>query len=351
MAQEGSGPADRVVRATAPVRICDIGGWTDTRIAGHGEVVNLAIRPGTEVEVALRDDGGGRRVVHAVDYGESFRVEEGWDSVPQHHRLLAAALEQASLAKGCSIEVTVSSKVPPGSATGTSAAVAVALLGALDALSGAGISPAALAKRAHRLEVERLGQESGVQDQLASCYGGVNHISIGPYPDVLVTPLVLPAALSWELEQRLVLVFLGSLHGSSALHEKVIAALGEQGPATPELESLREAARAARTALEEGDLGGFGRAMVANTDAQAGLHPDLVSPLAREVIAKVRPLGATGWKVNGAGGDGGSLTVLAGPGAGSRAALLRALARVPNATAVPVLLSPEGLRVWEAVPA
>jgi D-glycero-alpha-D-manno-heptose-7-phosphate kinase len=349
MAQSQLRSADRVVRATAPVRVCDLGGWTDTRFSDHGEVVSFAVRPGAEVQVAVWRDGASRRVVHAIDYGESLTIEEGWDKGPDRHKLLAAAVEQARLGPGMSVEVTVSCRVPPGSSTGTSAAVAVAVLGALDAVAGSGpATPAALAKRAHRLEVERLGQESGVQDQLASSYGGANHIVVGPYPESRVRPLALPEGLWWELEQRLVLVCLGRLHGSSALHEKVIASLGAEGPSSPRLELLRKAACMGREAIEDGDLAGFGRAMAANTDAQASLHPDLVCALAWDVIAAARSSGALGWKVNGAGGDGGSLTVLAGPDATSKAALLAALAGMPEVTAAPVQLSHDGLRVWEA---
>ena len=355
------GVVERRVRATAPVRICDIGGWTDTRVSGHGEVVNFAIRPGVEVQAALRHDGAGQRRVIALDYGESFSVEEGWKAVPMHHRLLAAAIEQATAAPGASIEVTVSCRVPPGSGTGTSAAVAVALLGALDAitrgttprnLTEGGVPPRvgrALARRAHLLEVGRLGQESGVQDQLASACGGVNHITITNYPKAVSKRLTLPKGLWWELEQRFVVVFMGSLHGSSALHEMVIASLAGEGPGSARLLSLRRAARAARLALETGDLASFAQAMIASTEAQADLHPDLVSPLAWEIIALARANGAVGWKVNGAGGEGGSLTLLAGPDASDKAELLRRLRQFGyGVTAGGVQLSPDGLRVWEA---
>ena len=43
-----------------------------------------------------------------------------------------------------------------------------------------------------------------------------------------------------------------------------------------------------REAVEDGDLAGFGRAMVANTDAEASLHPDLVCALAWDVIVVAR---------------------------------------------------------------
>ena len=40
-----------VIRATAPLRINDIGGWTDTWFSGEGKVLNLAMSPPVEVEI------------------------------------------------------------------------------------------------------------------------------------------------------------------------------------------------------------------------------------------------------------------------------------------------------------
>jgi len=50
--------------------------------------------------------------------------------------------------------------------------------------------------------------------------------------------------------------------------------------------------------------------MIANTEAQRSLHPGLVGVDATRVIEFAAAQGAVGWKVNGAGGDGGSVTIL-----------------------------------------
>jgi hypothetical protein len=46
-------------RARAPVRFCDLGGWTDTRIVPHGAVLNFAARLYTYVTLAVREGAGG----------------------------------------------------------------------------------------------------------------------------------------------------------------------------------------------------------------------------------------------------------------------------------------------------
>ena len=84
------------------------------------------------------------------------------------------------------------------------------------------------------------------------------------------------------------------------------------GGSTDKLEPLRREALAGRDALLAGDLTAFGAAMIRNTEAQADLHATLVSETARNIFDVAKHYGAIGWKVNGAGGDGGSVTILSG---------------------------------------
>ena len=51
----------RTVTATAPVRVCDLGGWTDTWFAGHGLVVNVAVAPGVTARVTRHPWGRAQR--------------------------------------------------------------------------------------------------------------------------------------------------------------------------------------------------------------------------------------------------------------------------------------------------
>jgi D-glycero-alpha-D-manno-heptose-7-phosphate kinase len=156
-----------------------------------------------------------------------------------------------------------------------------------------------------------------------------------------------PDPLWWELERRLVLVYLGRAHDSSALHETVIRSLEDAGPDSPALVDLRRTAVRSRDALSSGDFAALGRAMVESTEAQGRLHPALIGTEARRVIALARERGALGWKVNGAGGEGGSLTLLCGESSAEKRALVRAIEQTDKAfRSVPIYLSRQGLRVW-----
>jgi len=61
-----------------------------------------------------------------------------------------------------------------------------------------------------------------------------------------------------------------------------------------------------------------------------------------------RSHGALGWKVNGAGGEGGSVTLLCGPSMGAKRAMIRDIeATNPLYQNIPLYLSRYGLRVWQ----
>ena len=339
----------RTLHATAPIRICDNGGWTDTWFARRGKVFNIAVRPLVSVRVDVFPAGtrDARLVLEAHNYGLRYAPElaaPAWGP----HPLLEAAFREIPPPPDADLEVAIRSDAPAGASTGTSASVVVALLGALDRLGPGRRTPQEIAEAAHRVETVHLGQQSGVQDQLAAAFGGANFIEITDYPRAVVTPIVLEASIAEELERRLALIFLGRAHSSTSVHERVVRNLERRGPDCPELDALRAAAERARDALAAADFAALGSAMRDNTAAQAGLHPDLVHRDAWRVIEIARARGAAGWKVNGAGGDGGSITLLSDGRPGAIEAMVRAVIDDnPALVPVPIAFSPEGLRVSE----
>ena len=335
-----------VIVSRAPVRINDLGGWTDTWFSGNGKVLSTAVLPGANCRVSFtsrRPAGGKRFTLDVRNYGERYSFDPD-DPPLDRHPLLEATAASMHLPPDIAVEASVSSELPPGCGTGTSASVVVALIGALDRLTPGTMEADAVWRAAHRVETERLGWESGVQDQVTAVYGGICFIDVYRYPEARVFRLEPGKEVASDLERRLVLVFLGKGHRSSEVHREVISRLA--GGGSPALRELREIPSLARDALEKGDLTGFGALMARNTECQRSLHPELISPEADTVIEFARGLGARGWKVNGAGGRGGSLTLLAGDGPGARDELVRELRRLGGGIRdIPVKLDYEGLGV------
>lgn len=293
------------------MRTCDIGGWTDTWFGGPGRVLNMAVAPG--VEITLWNAGGG-----GTRHGE---------------RLVDAALEEYPPPEP--VRVHIRSAVPSGSALGTSSAVAVGLIGALRALRGEEASPPEVALAAHRLETVVLNGECGVQDQVCAAHGGISYICVDDYPHARVESLQAWAALGESIST----IYLGRPHVSTDVHREVI----ERGDRDA-LDRLRQAAERARSAVVQEDLDDLGAAMRDNTDAQRDLHPSIVGPEAEAVIALAGSSGALGWKVNGAGGEGGSVVVLH-RGKSERETFEGRVARTGRWHVLPLQLSDSGLVV------
>jgi D-glycero-alpha-D-manno-heptose-7-phosphate kinase len=345
-------PLMRTILATAPIRICDCGGWTDTWFARYGSVFHVAVEPGARVRIALTPVIGPPRPidVDVTSFGDSYTYVPGTQPWVRHP-LIEASIDVVGVPPGMAVAISVESAVPPGASTGTSAAVAVALIGALQAASGIRATPDAIAMAAHAVETDMLAQQSGVQDQLAAAHGGINFIDIVEYPAARVHPLIVSEKTRDAIERQLLLVYLGRTHRSSAVHDAVVRDVAGVGAAHPVIAELRAVAMRARDAVMSDDLEALGQAMRANTAAQRRLHDTLVGQDAERVIAIARARGAIGWKVNGAGGEGGSVTLLCGRNPESRHAIEAA---IENAGAgyrvMPFRLAAQGLKVWDAAP-
>ncbi|MGQ9729642.1 MAG: GHMP family kinase ATP-binding protein [Candidatus Zipacnadales bacterium] len=337
-----------LVRSRSPVRICDIGGWTDTRFAERGAVLNLAISLYSHCLVEKADDGeqcaanDHGAVLRALDLNLDVSIEDvrriEYDGALD---LLKAAVKRLGIPGG--FRASVWSDAPPGSGVGSSAAVGVSLIAALGQFAGQKLPPHVIARMAQELETVELGLECGVQDQYAAAFGGVCFMEI-EYPRVQLSRLPISPNFLWELEERLVLVYVGESRLSDAVHRLVIERYASGVPEAVEaMEMLRQAAYAMKDAMLGGDFSGVEEAINVNWAAQKRLHPDITNPTIEETFAVAMKAGAVAGKANGAGG-GGTITFLAQPGCEMK--LHQALAELPHCSVLPCRLSDEGVRSW-----
>lgn len=335
-------------RARAPVRFCDLGGWTDTRIVPRGTVLNFTARMYTYVTLTVQE-GPSAVTLESLDTEEQCSFHDirqvEYNGVLD---LLKAAVARSGIeirrngafATHRQLSLRVRSNAPPASGLGSSAALGVAAIGALVRYCGGHLLPHEIARESQLLEVENLKLECGVQDQLASAYGGVNFMEV-EYPNARIFPVQLDPSVMCELEDRFVLVYTGKSHFSSGMHQKVIA---EAEQHRDDFDALARAAVAGKEALLAGDYAAFGAAMNDNWAAQKRLHPDITTPEIEALHEAVFHAGALGFKANGAGG-GGTVTILADR---NRAHLISRAAQDLGMTVLPALIDTTGLQVWEA---
>ena len=206
-----------MIFSRAPVRICDVGGWTDTWFFPKGAVFNICVDLYSYVRISPNSSDK----IKIISENLNLQTEiKNFNKIEYDGNLdlLKAAIKRMNIKKG--LEIYVKTEAPPGSGTGTSASVAVALIGALAELSNIHLKPNEIAKLAHKLEIEELRLESGVQDQYAAAYGGINFIEVN-YPVVKMNPIKIGKDKMLKLESQMILVFFGS-RSSSEMHKAVI---------------------------------------------------------------------------------------------------------------------------------
>ena len=293
------------VVARAPVRICDIGGWTDTWYNPEGAVFNFCVDLYSYVRII--ENGKDLIRIIAENLGKTLEIKS-FEKIEYNGELdlLKAAVRRLEIKEG--LDIYVKAEAPPGCGTGTSASIAVTLISALATYKGFGFSKNEISILAHKLETEELGLESGVQDQYAASFGGLNFMEV-KYPNVNITNVKVSEKRKFELESQFILVYLSS-RSSSKMHRAVIENYKKGDPNTlNSFDIMKECAYEMKNAITS-DINEVGRVMNRNWEAQKKLHPLMVNPLISKAEEISKNNGAIGFKCNGAGG-GGTITILA----------------------------------------
>jgi D-glycero-alpha-D-manno-heptose-7-phosphate kinase len=263
-----------IIFSRAPVRICDIGGWTDTWYCPDGAIFNICVDLYSYVRIV--PSSSNRITIISENLNQKTIIEDLHDI---HYDgtldLLKSAVKRMEIKKG--LNIYVRTEAPPGCGTGTSASVAVALIAALAKISERNLKPEEIANLAHKLEVEELELESGVQDQFAAAFGGTNFMEIS-YPSVEMINIPINDAKIYELESQLILIFLSS-RSSSEMHKAVIENYKKNDTATlKSFEIIKNCARNMRKAINSKDLTYMGELMNKNWSAQKNLHSLMTNP-------------------------------------------------------------------------
>jgi D-glycero-alpha-D-manno-heptose-7-phosphate kinase len=118
-----------------------------------------------------------------------------------------------------------------------------------------------LAREACILEIERLGEPIGKQDQYAAAYGGVNLIKFERHGGVTVQPLLLPPATLSEIEGNLMLFYTGSQRDAREVLSQQVVAIERDDRVVSRMQQMVDLAYEMRDLLLAGDLDAFGLAL------------------------------------------------------------------------------------------
>ncbi len=294
----------QALRARAPVRIDFAGGWTDVppfSAEVGGFVVNAAIT--RYAYATLQASEAGEYHLESGDYNtfidaQNIRQMEYDGNLD----LLKAAVRRMNLDMGA--HILTRSDAPPGSGTGSSASMGVALVGLLDRYKSNGLSRHEIAALANLLEIEELRIQGGKQDQYAAAVGGFSFMEFKD-PEVRVEPLELSRDFLLGLEKHSLLIYTGKSRLSGDIISRVMGAYKADDPEVKSaLMNLREAALEMRKAFEAEDMQRVGECLDFNWENQKRLYPEMTTPKIEALFTVTRPFGVIGGKAGGAGGGG-----------------------------------------------
>ncbi len=217
------------------------------------------------------------------------------------HPLVRECLTLLAVERG--MEIASFADVPAGTGMGSSSAFTVALLHALYARAGRKVTPAELAEAACQIEIERVAEPIGKQDQYATAFGGLNRIRFHPDESVEVHPIFCSPATRAELEKRMMLFYVGQERPASAI-------LAEQTRNMADAEKFSRVARMAAlaeelcAALERNELDSLGRILHQGWLLKSGVAQGITNEGIESSYRLARDAGADGGKLLGAGGGG-----------------------------------------------
>jgi D-glycero-alpha-D-manno-heptose-7-phosphate kinase len=218
------------------------------------------------------------------------------------HPILREALRMQEISPG--IEIVSVADIPGGTGLGSSSSFSVALINALYAHRRVFVPKEALANEACVLEIERLGEPIGKQDQYAAAYGGINLIEFERHGGVTVQPLLLSSATLSELEGNLMLFYTGSQRDAREVLRHQISAIETDNRVVTQVQKMVDLAYDMRDILLGGDLNAFGSALHRGWEMKRSISAQITTSTIDDLYDRAREAGALGGKLTGAGRGG-----------------------------------------------
>lgn len=203
------------------------------------------------------------------------------------------------------LEITTLADIPAGTGLGSSGSFTTALLRALYAHRRRLVHPSELAQLACEIEIERLGEPIGKQDQYIAAYGGVTCFTFNPDGSVEAAPLKISMDTLFDLEDNLLLFFTGYARSAGSILKDQQARTQQADPEMLDnLHYVKELGLRSQQALEVGNPRLFGELLHAHWEHKKRRSTGMSNTHINEWYDLGMHNGAIGGKLVGAGGGG-----------------------------------------------
>jgi D-glycero-alpha-D-manno-heptose-7-phosphate kinase len=236
-----------------------------------------------------------------IKYSQLERVQ----TVDQvEHPIVREALRMVGL-EHPNLEIASMADIPAGTGLGSSGSFTTGLLKALHTYSKNLVHPSELAAQACEIELEKLGEPIGKQDQYISAYGGITCFRFEPNDRVEAWPLRLSRETLLNLEDNLILMFTGYSRSASAiLREQDVRSTDMDSEMLDNLHFIKELGYRSQIALETGKLEELADLMNVHWEHKKKRSGSMSNTCIDEWYDLARNNGALGGKLIGAGGGG-----------------------------------------------
>lgn len=203
------------------------------------------------------------------------------------------------------VDIASTADVPAGTGLGSSGSFTTALLRALHAYRREFVSPQRLARLACEIEIDRLGEPIGKQDQYIAACGGLTHFTFLPNGEVEVGRLNVPEDALAALEENLMLFFTGVTRSASQLlADQNTKTQGGDQTMLEMMHFTKQLGYESKEALERGDLLRFAELLNVHWQRKRARSDGMTNSDIDAWYDHALANGAIGGKLIGAGGGG-----------------------------------------------
>ena len=289
-----------MIISKTPLRASFCGGGTDfsayyekSRL-GYGTVVSTALDMYVYIIVKKSFDDkihifhSDKEIVNCVDEVK--------------HNIIREALKIVGIEKG--IEIIYMADIPvsqAGIGLASSSALAVGVLNALHTYKGEYVSQGVLAREACEIEINRLGQRIGIQDQFAVAHGGLSQYKFFNDGSVSISPVVCKKEIIEKLRNNLMLFYTGTTRDSRAILNEQSDTIQDK---TEMLDDLVNTTDRAVQELYAGNFDFWGTELNRTWEIKKKFANGVSNQMIDRMYVKAKNAGALGGKVLGAGGGG-----------------------------------------------
>ena len=232
-------------------------------------------------------------------------VEKVRDPSEIKHKIFREILMMSENKDPYQIELTTLADIPSGTGLGSSGAFTVSVLKTLQMFNSEYSTNESIAKLACQIEIERLNQPVGKQDQYASAVGGLTEFIFHKDDSVEFKRLPIDNESLNNIQDSILMFFTGySRSASSILSNQDQKTKSDDNEMLYNLDSVKEMGEISRNLLIRGDINQYGLLMLDHWENKLKRSPNMCS----EEIQKFHKIGiengAIGGKLVGAGGGG-----------------------------------------------